>query len=121
MVIGCTKNLPGTAIFKFENIVSVSYPANSSVATFQNGRRLTFNPIYFANEFGDPQFYFHLNISFSLSNKYADFKKFGRSNVFIPKRYSNTELIFFSRSTGVLLRTYLVCAFMKQKKDRKKN
>ena len=31
--------------------------------------------IYFANEFGDPQFFFlHLNISVSLSNKYADLK-----------------------------------------------
>ena len=24
---------------------------------FQNGRKLTFNRIYFANEFGDPQFF----------------------------------------------------------------
>ena len=43
-----------------------------TTVTFQNGRKLTFNPIYFANEFGDPQF---SNISFSLSNKYGDFKK----------------------------------------------
>ena len=40
-----------------------------------NGRKLTFNPIYFANEFGDPPV-LHLNISFSLSlsNKYVDLK-----------------------------------------------
>ena len=35
------------------------------------------NPIYFANEFGDPDFVLHLNISFSLSNKHADLKKTG--------------------------------------------
>ena len=33
------------------------------------------NPIYFANEFGDPDFVLHLNISFSLSNKSANYKK----------------------------------------------
>ena len=32
-------------------------------------------PIYFANEFGDPQCFLHLNISFSLSTTYADIKK----------------------------------------------
>ena len=46
-----------------------------TTVTFQNGRKFTFNPIYFANEFGDPQFFLHLNISFSLSNKYADLKQ----------------------------------------------
>ena len=46
-----------------------------STVTFQNGRKLTFNPIYFTNEFGDPNFFLRLNISFSLSNKYADLKK----------------------------------------------
>ena len=39
-------------------------------------------------------------------------------NVSIPKRYSNTELTFFSRSTGVLLRPILfVLSCMKQKKE----
>ena len=32
-------------------------------------------PNYFANEFGDPQLFLHLDISFSSSNKYADLKK----------------------------------------------
>ena len=41
---------------------------------FQNGRKLTFNPIYFANEFGDPQFFFHLNIYFILNNNTQNFK-----------------------------------------------
>ena len=39
-----------------------------TTVTFQNGRKLTFNPIYFANEF-------NLNIYFNLSNKYAVLKK----------------------------------------------
>ena len=42
--------------------------------TLQNGRKLTFNPIYFANEFDDPRLFLHLSISFSLGNKYADLK-----------------------------------------------
>ena len=36
---------------------------------------LQFNPVYFTNEFGNPRFVLHLNISFSLSNKHADLKK----------------------------------------------
>ena len=27
-----------------------------TTVTFQNGQKLAFNPIYFANEFGDPRF-----------------------------------------------------------------
>ena len=46
-----------------------------TTVTFQNYRKFTCNPINFANEFGESQFFFHLNISFNLSNKYADFKK----------------------------------------------
>ena len=46
-----------------------------ATVTFQNGRNLTFNPVYFTNEFGDPQLFLRLDISFSLSNKYADLKK----------------------------------------------
>ena len=46
---------------------------NSDVS--KNGRKITFNPIYFANECGDRQLFLHLNISFSLSNKYANLKK----------------------------------------------
>ena len=34
----------------------------------------TVNPLYFENEFCDPQFLLHLNNSFSLSNKYAYLK-----------------------------------------------
>ena len=45
-----------------------------TTVTFQDGRKLTFNSIYFANEVGEPQFFLHRNISFSLSNKYTDFK-----------------------------------------------
>ena len=37
---------------------------------FQNGRKLTFNPLV-----RWPQLFLRLDISFSLSNKYADFKK----------------------------------------------
>ena len=36
---------------------SVSSGAMTTL-TFQNDRKLRFNPIYFANEFGDPQFFF---------------------------------------------------------------
>ena len=48
-----------------------------ATVTFQNGRKLTFNLIYFRNEFGDPQLFLRLDISFSfpLSNKYTDLKK----------------------------------------------
>ena len=46
-----------------------------TTVTFENGRKLTFNQIYFANEFGDPNLFLHLNISFRLSDKYADFEK----------------------------------------------
>ena len=35
--------------------------------TFQNGRELTFNPIYLAN----PQLFWQLNIYFSFNNKYV--------------------------------------------------
>ena len=51
-------------------MVKVSSVAMTTV-TFQNGRKFIFNPL--ANEFGDPQFFLHINISFSLNNKYADF------------------------------------------------
>ena len=46
-----------------------------TTVTFQNVQKLTFNPIYFGNEFGDPNVFLHFNISFSLSTKYADAKK----------------------------------------------
>ena len=55
------------------NGLSVSSVAMTTVM-FQYGRKLTFNPTSFANDFGDPQFFLVLNISFSLSSKYADFK-----------------------------------------------
>ena len=55
------------------NGLSVSSVAITRVM-FQYGRKLTFNPTSFGNEFGDPQFFLQLNISFSLSSKYADFK-----------------------------------------------
>ena len=29
-----------------------------TIVTFQNGKKLTFNPIYFTNEFSDSNFYF---------------------------------------------------------------
>ena len=45
-----------------------------TTVTFQNGRKLTFNPIYFANELGDPKIFFHWKIYFNLSNNYADLK-----------------------------------------------
>ena len=45
---------------------SVSAVAMTRV-TFQNSQKLVLNQIYFAYEFGD--------ISFSLSNNYADLKK----------------------------------------------
>ena len=45
------------------------------ICCYENGRNLTFISIYFENEFDDPQFQFDLNISFSLSNKYANLKK----------------------------------------------
>ena len=46
-----------------------------TTVTFQIGRKLKFDTIYFANEFGEPEFrQWRLDISFSLSNKYADFK-----------------------------------------------
>ena len=37
--------------------VGKSVVAKTTVA-FQNGRQLSFNPIYFANELGDPDFFF---------------------------------------------------------------
>ena len=46
-----------------------------TTVAFQNDSKLTFIPIYFANKFGDPQFFLHLKISFSLSDKYEDLKK----------------------------------------------
>ena len=58
-----------------------------TTVTFQNGRKLTFNPIYFTNEFVELQFFLYLNISLSLSNKYADYKKFCRSNFLKQKKY----------------------------------
>ena len=62
----------------------------SSVAmttvTFQNGRKLIFNPLYFANEFGDPQLFLHLNIWFSLNNTYADLKKKSVHPIFLKTK-----------------------------------
>ena len=46
-----------------------------TTVTFQNGLKSKFNPIYFADEFGNPNFCLCLDISFSLSKKYADLEK----------------------------------------------
>ena len=43
--------------------------------TFQNGKKITFNSIYFPNEFFD-RTYFSISISFSLSNKDWNLKKY---------------------------------------------
>ena len=67
------KNETYKAVLMGQGVSSVAM----TTVTFQNGQKLTFNLIHFANEFGDPQcFFLRLNISFSLSNKYADLKKF---------------------------------------------
>ena len=50
---------------KYKNVWCVAM----TTVTFQNSPELTFNPIYFVNEFGDPKLCLHLNISFSLSNE----------------------------------------------------
>ena len=46
-----------------------------TTVTVQNGRKLTFNPIYFASELGNLQFFLRVNISFRLSNQYGDLNK----------------------------------------------
>ena len=69
----------------------------SSVAmttvTFQDGLKLTFNHIYFANEFGDLQFVLHLNISFSLSNKNADLKN-SKNPIFLKTKNNYLQNFF---------------------------
>ena len=44
-----------------------------TTVTTKNGRKFTFNLIYFQNEFGEPRFFFHWNISLDLSNQKVDF------------------------------------------------
>ena len=58
-----------------------------TIVTFQNGRKLTFNPIYFANEFCDLQSSFlAFKHFFCLSNKYADLKTNSVDPIFLKTK-----------------------------------
>ena len=76
--------------------------------TLQNGRKLTFNPIYFANEFDDSRLFLHLSISFSLGNKYAVLKKILYIQFF--KKLKNHN--FFCVERNYLQNIFQICLFI---------
>ena len=69
-----------------------------TTVTYQYGRKFTFNPIYFANDLGDPWIFYHLNISFSLSNIILtqilkQFRRYSVDNNFLNKNWIYTILL----------------------------
>ena len=69
-------------IFRASNSVNEQIVSSvvMTTVTFQNGRKLTFNITYFANEFGEPNYFC------SLSNKYADLKTNSVYPIFIKTK-----------------------------------